>query len=60
MGVKPFAKELRDRGVQYYYTIGTIGIPYRKYNSLFKNNPFCSYIVGGKKGKKKKGLYTSK
>ena len=60
MGVKPLTKEPRDRGVQCYYTIGTISAPYRKCNNLFKNNPFYSYIVGGREGKEKEGLYTSK
>ena len=59
MGIKPFAKEPRDKGVQYYCTIGTVGALYRKCNSLFKNDPFYSYIVGGKEGKEKEGLYIS-
>ena len=60
MGAKPFAKKPRDKGVQCYYIIETIGAPYRKCNSLFKNNPFCSYIVRNREGKEKEGLYTSK
>ena len=46
---------LEIKGVQYYCTIGTISAPYRKYNSLFENNPFCSYIVGGREGEREKG-----